>query len=585
MFRSFARSFKSFCYVAGVLAILGCFCCAAHAQKKTTTTAPAPKASAPASHASTPASHPGGSTASHPGGATTASHGPTTGGSTASHGPTTSSPHGGTTTTTANHSPTTSNVHGGTTTAGAGKGTTAGAGGKVTTASKPMPKGATVTHTANGSSVQKRADGRVSDVHVANRNMDIHHNLNGGRRVSVTRADGSRVVAERGGRGYVQHPYNYRGREYGRRTYYDHGRYYDRYYGHYGYRGGYLDVYAPGYYYSPGFYGWAYNPWAAPIVYPWGWAGNPWYGYYGAYFTPYAVYPSAAFWLTDYLVAASLQAAYAAQVDAAQTAALDPNAAPLTPEVKKMIADEVQRQVALENSEAQQNAQNQDIDPGSSGIARMLSDNQPHVFVAGSDLDLVASSGQECAVSLGDVIEVPSSPPESATEASAVVLTSKGGKECAKNTNVSIAFNDLQDMQNHMRETIDKGMGELQQKQGKDGLPAAPPSAQAAPVQSSFAAVAPPPDPNAAAEIKAQMQDADKSEQEVAGAAGASGGVAPPTPPEAAPTVNIALGQTVDQVVAAMGQPKSVVDLGTKKIYVYPDMKITFKAGKVTDVQ
>jgi hypothetical protein len=49
--------------------------------------------------------------------------------------------------------------------------------------------------------------------------------------------------------------------------------------------------------------------------------------------------------------------------------------------------------------------------------------------------------------------------------------------------------------------------------------------------------------------------------------------------------VNIALGQTVDQVVAAMGQPKSVVDLGTKKIYVYPDMKITFKAGKVTDVQ
>ncbi len=448
-----------------------------------------------------------------------------------------------------------------------------------------MPKGATVTHTANGSSVQKRADGRVSDVHVANRNMDIHHNLNGGRRVSVTRADGSRVVAERGGRGYVQHPYNYRGREYGRRTYYDHGRYYDRYYGHYGYRGGYLDVYAPGYYYSPGFYGWAYNPWAAPIVYPWGWAGNPWYGYYGAYFTPYAVYPSAAFWLTDYLVAASLQAAYAAQVDAAQTAALDPNAAPLTPEVKKMIADEVQRQVALENSEAQQNAQNQDIDPGSSGIARMLSDNQPHVFVAGSDLDLVASSGQECAVSLGDVIEVPSSPPESATEASAVVLTSKGGKECAKNTNVSIAFNDLQDMQNHMRETIDKGMGELQQKQGKDGLPAAPPSAQAAPVQSSFAAVAPPPDPNAAAEIKAQMQDADKSEQEVAGAAGASGGVAPPTPPEAAPTVNIALGQTVDQVVAAMGQPKSVVDLGTKKIYVYPDMKITFKAGKVSDVQ
>ena len=610
MFRSFARTFKCFGYLVGVLAFLGFFCCAAHAQKKSSS-APAPHASAPASHASAPASHPGGSTASHPGGTTTASHGPTTGGSTASHGPTTSSPHGGTTTTTANHGGTTTTTanrggattttanHGGAntaggggkaTTAGGGKGTTAGGGGKVTTAgagSRSMPKGATVAHTANGSSIQRSANGRVSNVHDANRNMDIHHNLNGNRRVSVERADHSRVVAERGGRGYVQHPYNYHGREYGRRTYYDHGRYYNRYYGRYGYRGGYLDVYAPGYYYSPGFYGWAYNPWAVPVVYPWGWAGNPWYGYYGAYFTPYAVYPSAAFWLTDYLVAASLQAAYAAQVEAAQTAALDANAAPMTPEVKKMIADEVQRQVALENSEAQQNAQNQDIDPGSSGIARMLSDNQPHVFVAGSDLDLVASSGQECAVSLGDVIEVPSSPPDSATEASAVVLTSKGGKECAKNTNVSIAFNDLQDMQNHMRETIDKGMGELQQKQGKDGLPAAPPSAQAAPVQSSFAAVAPPPDPNAAAEIKAQLQEADKSEQEVASAAQPESGVgvAPPSPPAAAPTVNIALGQTVDQVVAAMGQPKSVVDLGTKKIYVYPDMKVTFKAGKVSDVQ
>jgi len=447
------------------------------------------------------------------------------------------------------------------------------------------PPGGKVAHTSNGSSVATRSNGRVSDVHDANRNMSIHNNLNGGRRVSVTRADGSRVVAQRGGRGYVQHPYSYHGRDYGRRTYYDHGRYYDRYYSSYYYRGGYLDVYAPAYYYGPGFYGWAYNPWAVPVVYPWGWAGNPWYGYYGAYFTPYAVYPSAAFWLTDYLVAASLQSAYAAQVEAAQTAALDPNAAPMTPEVKKMIADEVQRQVALENQEAQQNAQKQDIDPASSGISRMLSDNQPHVFVAGSDLDLVASSGQECAVSLGDVIEVPSSPPESATEASAIVLTSKGGKECPKNTSVSIAFNDLQDMQNHMRETIDRGMGELQQKQGKDGLPAAPPSAQAAPVQSSFAAVAPPPDPNAAAEIKAQMQEADKSEQELAGASGASGGVAPPAPPAPAPTVNIALGQTVDQVVAAMGQPKSVVDLGTKKIYVYPDMKVTFKAGKVSDVQ
>ena len=55
---------------------------------------------------------------------------------------------------------------------------------------------------------------------------------------------------------------------------------------------------------------------------------------------------------------------------------------------------------------------------------------------------------------------------------------------------------------------------------------------------------------------------------------------APPAPP-----VEIALGQTVDQVTGALGQPKNVVDLGAKKIYVFKDMKVTFKDGKVSDVQ
>jgi hypothetical protein len=45
------------------------------------------------------------------------------------------------------------------------------------------------------------------------------------------------------------------------------------------------------------------------------------------------------------------------------------------------------------------------------------------------------------------------------------------------------------------------------------------------------------------------------------------------------------MGQSIDEVVAAMGQPVRIVDLTSKKIYVYKDMKITFKAGKVSDVQ
>ena len=61
----------------------------------------------------------------------------------------------------------------------------------------------------------------------------------------------------------------------------------------------------------------------------------------------------------------------------------------------------------------------------------------------------------------------------------------------------------------------------------------------------------------------------------------------PPPPPQQQQSepVKIGLGQTMDQVVANLGQPDKVVDLGSKKIYIYKDLKITFVDGKVSDVQ
>jgi serpin B len=72
-------------------------------------------------------------------------------------------------------------------------------------------------------------------------------------------------------------------------------------------------------------------------------------------------------------------------------------------------------------------------------------------------------------------------------------------------------------------------------------------------------------------------------------AAGAKGGLsrmdagAPAAP--AGPSKTIAIGQTIDEVTAILGQPKSIVNFGTKKIYVYPDLRVTFNGGKVSDVQ
>ena len=60
--------------------------------------------------------------------------------------------------------------------------------------------------------------------------------------------------------------------------------------------------------------------------------------------------------------------------------------------------------------------------------------------------------------------------------------------------------------------------------------------------------------------------------------------IAPPAPPPADPKT-IALKQTTDEVVANIGQPEKIIKLGTKQIYVYKDMKVTFVNGKVTDVQ
>jgi len=58
-----------------------------------------------------------------------------------------------------------------------------------------------------------------------------------------------------------------------------------------------------------------------------------------------------------------------------------------------------------------------------------------------------------------------------------------------------------------------------------------------------------------------------------------------PAPAPQAQPQTIELGQTPQQVVAAVGQPDKIVNLGTKLIYIYKDMKVTFLNGKVTDVQ
>jgi hypothetical protein len=54
---------------------------------------------------------------------------------------------------------------------------------------------------------------------------------------------------------------------------------------------------------------------------------------------------------------------------------------------------------------------------------------------------------------------------------------------------------------------------------------------------------------------------------------------------QAANTKTVELGQTPDQVRAAVGAPDKIIKLGPKEIYVYKDMRVVFVDGKVSDVQ
>jgi hypothetical protein len=105
-----------------------------------------------------------------------------------------------------------------------------------------------------------------------------------------------------------------------RRTYVAGGHSYAVVYHGFFYGGRVYFGYVPGYYYAPAFYGWAYAPWGVPVAFAWGWGPAPWYGQYGYYFAPYPAYAGPAFWLTDYVIAESLQAAYDAQADASSSA-------------------------------------------------------------------------------------------------------------------------------------------------------------------------------------------------------------------------------------------------------------------------
>jgi hypothetical protein len=434
------------------------------------------------------------------------------------------------------------------------------------------PAGHTVT-TPRGDVIHRSPNGQVREVHMSSGAV-VYHPPNGPRRVEVVRPGGQVVVAGAPGHGYVQRSIAVHNTTIIKRTYLNNGVPMARFYQPRMYNGVALFVYRPVRYYRPAFYLYAYNPWRRPVVYVWGWGRSPWYGYYSGYFSPYPEYRSPSLWLTDYLIAATLESAYQERM-AANSMPMNNYAGgqPMTPETKQAIAEEVRRQIDVQRME-----QNQ-MGSGGGSVTTIFSDNAQHVFVANSSYIYNSNVG-ECMVSEGDVLQMTGAP-TNATSADVVVLSSRG-QDCPKGSTVSAPLQDLQEMHNAMMATVDRGLGEMQAKQGHDGIPALP-QGSAGTIDSPYVEEAQP-DPNVAGELDGVIRETDRAEQQaIDQAVPASTKLTFSTTGSAPPTLHP--GLTIDQVKAIQGVPEKIVEVGNRKIYVYKDLKITFTNGLLTDIQ
>ena len=285
------------------------------------------------------------------------------------------------------------------------------------------------------------------------------------RTVETRRTDGSRVVSASRSRGFVERPLAARP-GFVARTFVVGGRSYARVYRTYAFNGLVYRRYVPALYFSPLFYSWVYNPWATPISFSWGFYNAPWYGYYGAYFYPAPVYTSSAQWLTDFLLAENLKLAYEEQ---SETGTLpespDAETAAVSSEIKALLAEEVNQELAAESGSAQGSTIANTEPP-------VLNPRQ-RVFVLSMNLTVPIQSGQTCTLTPGDIILRSSDVLSDNGTVAVNVLSSKPG-DCPVDSSSAIDLATMQEMHNDFRQQIDSGLALLASNQGKGGLPNGP---------------------------------------------------------------------------------------------------------------
>jgi len=171
-------------------------------------------------------------------------------------------------------------------------------------------------------------------------------------------------------------------------------------------------------------------------------------------------------WTTDPLIAANLETVYGAYMLGGGAPSGN---AQLSPDVKQALSDEMKYEIGAEKDAA---AAGQNASSGGDQVPPAL-DPKIRIFVVSSDEDVTTTDGTECSLTPGDVINRVTDQPDDDKMVNATVKSSKKD-ECAVGATIAIAADELQEMHNQLRIQMDAGLKELADKQGKNGLPAAP---------------------------------------------------------------------------------------------------------------
>ncbi len=362
-------------------------------------------------------------------------------------------------------------------------------------------------------------NGGVNSVHVVRpgNNMFVARAARGDRATLSLRNGGVMVVTFGHDRGFVQRPMP--GRQgYFQRTSVVNGQPAARVYRIGSYRGVIYFRPVPAVRYQPQFYQWAGSSWSSPVGYAWSGPQAQAAEAYSNYFTPSSSYSSPSAWLTDYVLSSSLQVAYQNHQEypptpggaAPEQASTQP--APVSPEVKEAITQEVQAEVTQEQAEASQGgaaAANGQAPPP------VLDPNQRTVLVSQS-LDVPAGTAT-CALTAGDVVNRSGDNLLPGNKVAVNVVSSKAG-DCPANTSTQIDLAVLQEMHNQFQEQIDAGLSTLASSEGSGGLPAGP-VANGVPTPDGAAQ----PDRDVVATLAQQQSEADNAEATATDGANAVG--------------------------------------------------------------